>query len=262
SHQIALSKSGYQDWRRAIFVIAGLTRTINARLESIGPVNRRPIASFIASPGFSTWVHFDASTSTDPDGSIVSYNWDFGDGKSGSGVSDWHWYGGPGVYTVTLTVTDDDGATDTEVRTIQVGPTNQPPVASFTFDPTNPVVGGWVKFDATSSYDTDGNIATYAWNFGDGKSGSGSTDWNQYTAAGVYTVTLTVTDNDGATDTEVRTIQVGPTNQPPVASFSYLPLNPVVGAQVLFNANTSYDPDGTIVSYRWNFGDGSISGPS
>gem|GEM_PF-252587 len=253
--EVVVSMNGYRDWRSWVYVIAGRTRTINALLELAMPVNQPPAASFTATPGFSTWVHFDASASSDPDGSIVSYSWDFGDGKNGSGVSDWHWYSGPGTYRVTLSVTDDDGATDTEVRTIQVGLTNQLPVASFTFDPANPVVGGWVKFDATSSYDTDGSIATYAWNFGDGKSGSGSTDWDRYTAAGVYTVTLTVTDDGGATDTEVRTIQVGPTNQPPVASFTVSPPSPGIGEWVRFDASASYDPDGSIVSYSWDFGD-------
>jgi len=159
---------------------------------------------------------------------------------------------------VTLTVTDDDGATDTEVRTIQVGPTNQPPTASFTLTPPAPAISEWVRFDGSASTDSDGTIVTYSWDFGNGKSSSQASDWTRYTAAGTYRVTLTVTDDDGATDTEVRTIQIGPTNQPPVAAFTYSPLSPALGEQIVLNAAASYDPDGTINSYLWDLdGDGS-----
>jgi PKD repeat protein len=77
-------------------------------------------------------------------------------------------------------------------------------------------------------------------------------------------VTLTVTDDDGASDTETHTVQVGPTNQPPVASFNYSPLSPGLGEQITLNATMSYDPDGYIVSYLWDRdGDGinDASGP-
>ncbi len=257
-HQVVISKEGYRDWRRAVFIIGGLTRIINATLEPSPSVNQPPVASFAATPGFSTWIHFDASASYDPDGTIVSYSWDFGDRSSGTGVSEWHRYTAPGTYTVTLTVTDDDGATDTEVRTVQVGPTNQPPVASFTVSPPSPGIGEWVRFDASASYDSDGSITSYSWDFGDRTSGTGVSEWHRYTAPGTYTVTLTVTDDEGATDTEVRAVQVGPTNQPPVASFTVSPPSPVIGEQIVLNATSSYDPDGTIVSHFWDLdGDGS-----
>ncbi len=96
-----------------------------------------------------------------------------------------------------------------------VAPPNQPPVASFTFSPTNPDPGQNVVFDAAASSDPDGTITAYNWNFGDGTTGTGMKITKAYTSAGVYTVTLTVTDNLGATGTTTRTIQVGTAPPPP-----------------------------------------------
>ena len=137
-----------------------------------------------------------------------------------------------------------------------VGPSNLPPVAAFTFSPANPVAGAVVTFNAAGSYDPDGVITSYAWSFGDGWSGTGSTAFHAYGGSGAYTVTLTVTDNLGTTGSTTRTVQVGVTNQPPVATFTFSPANPAPGTMVLFNASTSYDPDGVITLYTWAFGDG------
>ena len=258
-HQIALSRPGYETWRASVFVIGGRTRTINAELEPLAPSNLAPVAVFDFSPSapaINGWVQFDATASTDPDGSIASYAWTFGDGSTGTGDVVWHRFASAGTFTVALTITDDDGATDTTTRVIQVGPTNLPPVADFSFSPTNPEVNAWVQFNAAASSDPDGSIATYAWNFGDGTTGTGATVWHRYAAAGAYTVALTVTDDDGATDTRTYVIQVGPTNTAPVASFTFSPAAPAVGGWVQFDGTGSTDPDGTIASYAWNFGDG------
>lgn len=92
-------------------------------------LNQSPVAAFTASafrPAASTEVSFDASASADPDGTIVQYAWDFGDGFTGSGVNTTHVYandtGGIVIYTVLLTVTDDDGATGTASVEIRVTP--------------------------------------------------------------------------------------------------------------------------------------------
>ena len=94
------------------------------------------------------------------------------------------------------------------------GQTNQPPVASFTDDCTNLSC----NFDGTGSTDSDGTIVSYSWNFGDGNTGSGATPSNNYAAAGTYTVSLTVTDDDGATDSESRSITV---TEPPTGGCLY-----------------------------------------
>jgi PKD repeat protein len=139
---------------------------------------------------------FDGSGSSDPDGTIVSYAWDFGDGGIGAGAIVQYVYAAAGTYTVTLTVTDDRGATAlaTQVVTVTAAVVNQPPVASFTFSCPDLTC----SFDGTGSTD-DGTIASYAWNFGDGASGTGVTTSHTYAAAGTYTVTLTVTDDGGLT---------------------------------------------------------------
>ncbi len=258
-HEVVVGKTGYANWSRGLFLIGGYARTLNAVLTPTAPANQPPVASFTfspANPAVGGWVQFDGSGSSDPDGTITSYGWTFGDGSTDTGVTRYHQYTAAGTYTVTLTVTDNLGATNSTTRTVRVGPTNQPPVASFTFSPSNPAVGGWVQFDASGSSDPDGTITSYGWTFGDGTTDTGVTRYHQFASAGTYTVTLTVTDNLGATNSTTRTVRVGPTNQPPVASFTFSPSNPAVGGWVQFDASGSSDPDGTITSYGWTFGDG------
>ena len=101
---------------------------------------------------------------------------------------------------------------------------NQPPVAAFTFSPPSPIAGSSVAFNGSTSTDPDGTIVSYAWSFGDGANGSGATVGHTYSAPGTYSVLLTVTDDDGASDTTSSPISVtSPANQAPVASFVVSP---------------------------------------
>jgi PKD repeat protein len=150
-------------------------------------------------------VTFDASASYDSDGTIVSYDWNFGDGNTGSGSTASHEYTTAGDFTVTLTVTDNDGATGTDSLTVNITE-NQIPVAVAASDVTSGDIPLAVNFDGSASYDTDGTIVNYDWDFGDGNTASGSTASNTYTGVGNYTVTLTVTDDSGATDSDTLTI--------------------------------------------------------
>ena len=193
--------------------------------------------------------------SNDPDGTIVAYAWDFGDGTTGTGVQVDHVYATPGTYTVTLTVTDDKGATgtDTKVITVTAPAAPKPPVANAG-GPYSGIVGQAVQMDGTGSTDPDGTIVSYAWDFGDGTTGTGATPTHAYSAAGVYTVTLTVTDNDGLTASATTTATIV-VPAPPVADAGG-PYSADVGIAILFDGSASMDPDGTIVSYTWDFGDG------
>lgn len=194
-------------------------------------------------------AHFDASSSVDTDGTIASYAWDFGDGTTGTGVTADHAYAAAGTYTVTLTVTDNRGGTGTLQHPATVVAPNVAPTASF----TAAVNALGVQFDAGASVDTDGTIASYAWDFGDGTTGTGVNPSHTYAAAGSFTVHLTVTDDKGLLgETSQAVVTTVPVNQPPVAAFTPT----ATGLTVTVDGSASSDPDGTIASYAWNFGDG------
>jgi PKD repeat protein len=115
-----------------------------------------------------------------------------------------------------------------------------------------------VAFDGSASSDSDGSIASHAWNFGDSTTGSGATATHTYTAVGTYTATLTVTDNNGATAARTATITVQAVpNANPTASFTATPTSGKAPLQVAFDGSASSDTDGTIASYQWDFGDSS-----
>lgn len=171
-------------------------------------------------------VNFDAGASSDLDGTIVSYDWDFGDGEIGTGSLIDHTFVSSGIYTVTLKVTDDVGAFSSTTATITVSaPTaaaNQPPKAVITATPMQSGSSS-IAFDAYSSSDSDGTIVSYAWNFGDGETATGDYVEHTYQSAGDYTVVLTVVDDAGASSQDSMTISVvdqPSTNTPPVAVIS------------------------------------------
>ena len=157
---------------------------------SVTKANVAPKAAFTHSVS-ELVVSFDASGSSDSDGSIASYQWDFGDGSNGTGKTVSHTYVAAGSYTVALTITDDKGATATQRTSISVTKANVAPKAAFTHSVSELVV----SFDASGSSDSDGSIASYQWDFGDGSNGTGKTVSHTYVAAGSYTATLTVTDD-------------------------------------------------------------------
>ncbi|HEU4978544.1 MAG TPA: PKD domain-containing protein [Solirubrobacteraceae bacterium] len=179
--------------------------TQNAAVQTSLP----PVAAFTLSPSPASRaapVSFDAGGSSDPDGAIASYAWQFGDGASGSGVTAAHTYRALGTFTVTLTVTDGDGNASSVAHQVTVQ--NLLPAAAFAISPAAPVAGQPVTFDGTRSADPDGAIAAYAWGFGSGAAASGPTVVRTF-AAGSQTVTLTVTDADGATATATSALRVG-----------------------------------------------------
>jgi PKD repeat protein len=151
---------------------------------------------------------FNGSTSTpSPGHTITKFNWNFGDGTTGSGATTSHTYATAGTYTVVLTITDDAGHTMTTSLTITV--TNGAPTADFTFSPTVPTAFSAVNFDGSSSAATGGRtITAYSWSFGDGGTGTGSTISHTFLGSGAFNVTLTVTDSAGATSTTTKTVSV------------------------------------------------------
>lgn len=160
------------------------------------------VATTNTSPGNAPLsVTFSGDASTDNDGDIVSYDWDFGDGESLTAPNPVHIYTAPGSYTATLTVTDNDGLSDSD--TVNITVINQAPVAVASADMTSGVAPLEVTFSGSGSYDRDepnGSIAGYSWDFGDGASSTDANPVHSYTSAGTYSATLTVTDDLGDTD--------------------------------------------------------------
>jgi PKD repeat protein len=204
------------------------------------PPNQPPVASFTHSCTALTCSF--TSTSSDPDGSIASYNWTFGDGTpAATSQNPSHTYATGGTYTVTLTVTDNQGATNSRSQSVTVTKQNSAPVASF----THSCSGLTCSFTSTSS-DSDGSISSYRWTFGDGTPAATTQNASHaYAAAGTYTVTLTVTDNQGATNATSKSVTV---TQPNSA--------PVVDAGPDQTALT-----GLLFSFNWSFSDANNNGP-
>lgn len=175
------------------------------------PPSGYPVASFSFSPTTGSaplTVTFDASASYDPDGTIVDYRWNFGDGATGSGRVTSHTYTANGTFTITLTVTDNEGKVGSTSRSITIVKVNDPPIAEFSFSPTTGIFPLNVTFDASASRDPDGSIVYYGWDFGDGKTATGKVVSHTYTTWGTFSIRLTVRDNNGASATKIRTIEV------------------------------------------------------
>lgn len=155
-----------------------------------------------------------------------------------------------------LRVSAYDGATpaNTGSATRSITLQDRLPVASFTQSSTSVPTGALISFDGTASYDPDGTIALYSWTFGDGSTGSGPTVTHSFAIAGTYTVRLNVTDNSGSTAVASAVITVQ--DRPPTVSFTMSANSTFTGTTVTFNAAGTVDPDGTIVSYSWDLGDG------
>lgn len=153
-------------------------------------------------------VSFDASRSI---GDIVEYLWVFGDGGTGSGVTAGHTFAARGSYTVFLTVVDRTGATEQSETTVTVH--SKRPIAQFTMSPSAYIKAGEeVLFNASASYDPDGTVAEYMWDFGGGawRSTGLATVTHTFQEPGQYTVTLIVKDNEGVlSDPTTRLVPVG-----------------------------------------------------
>lgn len=192
---------------------------------------------------------FNASASTAPHGTIISYLWDFGDNTTGKGQQVTHKYSAGGNYPVRLRVVDDAGLDAEAVKTVTL---NLSPTAAFKVSCENSTHA--CTFDASGSQDTDGTITAYQWDFGDNSTGSGATVTHTFDSIGTYEIRLTVTDNEDATGTTSRTLAVSDENTSPTASFTSGCTDSIRWCS--FDASASQDPDGSITSYAWDFGDG------
>jgi hypothetical protein len=179
--------------------------------------NRNPIALFTVSPpsGFkATEFLFDGSKSSDPDGSIVAYHWEFGDRSSSSAKVVRHQFRTGGNFEVTLSVTDNRSGTDRLSKTMDVA-RSRSPIARFSVTPETGDTSTLFRFDGSASHDPDGRVQRYTWQFGDGSTAEGVTAEHRYATGNSFPVILAVSDNTGVVGQTDRQVVVRPSDQPP-----------------------------------------------
>jgi PKD repeat protein len=261
--------------------LSGDDQQLYASVEhSAGSTNTVPVAQAQATPVSGSaplQVSFDASGSYDPDGTISSYAWDFGDGGVGSGITATHTYVTPGTYDATLTATDNLGGTNEywltisvsadltktllvesigmsaqttnqsqQVKaTVNIGDVSDQPVADAT------VTGRWsglVSGTASGLTDANGNVSFLS----PAVQGTGSVTFTvTQVSAAAYTYDATL--NKETQNSISITQQV---NQAPVARITADTTTGDAPLLVHFDGSGSSDPDGSIASYQWNFGNG------
>jgi len=223
-------------------------------------------------------VSFDATESYDPDGYVTLYLWDFnGDGVysdsfTGPREAPSHKFNNPGTFEVKVKVRDNaTGSTVSAGVTVNVTlEINDPPVAvAEATTPTHILEDEEVSFDGTASYDVDGTVVDWQWDFdgdgtyGDAFTGDMETPTAFYPDPGVYFVDLKVTDDEGGVGTLDETIEITVDDVPNVLPFAEAvattPVDIDACGTVSFDASASYDTDGTVDEYFWDFnGDGTF----
>ncbi len=214
------SEPGSYEVTLAVIDDEGLQDIENVTIQVNAP-NLPPNAVITATPleGDSPLlVAFTGSASSD-DSIISTYFWDFGDGDTATLDDPVHTYNNPGSYTAILTVTDDEGLQDIEYVTIQVNAPNLNPIAIATGTPLNGDAPLEVDFTGNASSD-DSMISTYFWDFKDGTTSSLVNPSHVFTVPGSYSVTLTVTDDEGLENTDTLVITVSDSNTDGVVGFT------------------------------------------
>lgn len=198
----SFSRSGsYEVFLQVKDNLGALSTTTSKTVEVVD--NQAPEATFQffpSNPTVNADVRFDGSMSTDPDGEIVTWEWEFGDGARATGEEPTHAYHSAGSFQARLKVTDNDGLQDDNTQTVTVG-NNQAPAADFTYVKSTSGAPLTYDLNSSTSYDADGYILTYAWDFGDGTgpvTGSSTGVTHTFSETKTYRVTLAVTDNLGS----------------------------------------------------------------
>jgi PKD repeat protein/ligand-binding sensor domain-containing protein/DNA-directed RNA polymerase subunit RPC12/RpoP len=230
----------------------------NTTNKTISIINQKPVITNITlPPNIAIGVPLQyACTANDSDGKIVNYTWNFGDENISYEQNTTHTYMKKGNFAIALTITDDDGENATEVRNIlleNIAPTP---------DITEPVKNTFntletINFNASNSSDLDGDTPlTFLWKFDDSFGPlivTGPNATRAYGKAGTYNITLTVTDNKGASNNTTKIINI--MNRPPKPFISVTDITndnkAVINSTLQFNASDSYDEDGNIIGYQW-----------
>jgi PKD repeat protein len=223
------------------------------------PANQAPAAHASLVGCTDLTCQFDGESSTDPEGQALTYDWNWGDGSPhGTTAKASHTFPEGGNRSVTLTVTDTQGATstDTVVATPVAPKVNAAPTARITSAGCAQLV---CSFDGSTSSDPDTDTLTYSWDFGDGGTADTANPSHTYASAGTYTVTLTVDDGrggKGSATTSVSPEAPTPVNSAPKAAISSASCS---NLDCTFSGSGSSDPDGDTLSYSWDFGDSSAA---
>ena len=239
-------------------------------LFNVAPVAAFTVRATIVNAGES--LAFSAILSSDEDGIIAKFEWDFGDGGSATGESVTHTFAAVGQYTVVLRVTDDRGATATAQKLITVNPAEEngggtgggAVLASFTATPLTGESPLPVTFNASASVSPEAAITAYFWDFGDGTNGTGITTNHTYgpTVTTSYNVVLRVIDSNNDEDTATKTITVtvpgaAPVENAPTASFTTAPGKVTAPQHITADGGNSAATTGrTLTEWIWRFGDG------
>ncbi len=240
---------------RTISVSTTAGTATNSSMLSVG-ANRAPNAQFSVDPALGiaqTIFSFDASASNDEDGTVTGYQWDFGDGRTEGGRKVTHKFSSHGKFNVKLTVTDNDQGQTLASRELEVKD-GKLPIARFDVSPNEGDTTTTFRFDGGRSSDPDGRIVEYDWIFGDGGRKKGKIAEHRFRSPESHNVTLVVTDDDKLESEVEKNVRVRGT--PPVASFTVSPEEGSFQTPFRFDGTSSSDRDGSIVSYQWNFGDG------
>ena len=209
-----------------------------------------PVAEFSATPTSGT-APLDVQFTDLSENAPTSWAWTFGDGGTSTDQHPGHIYAAAGTYTVTLTATNADGSDD-EVKTNYISVSASPvaPVAAFSGIPTSGSVPLTVSFTDAST----GDITGYAWAFGDGGTSADVNPGHTYTAAGTYTVALTVTGPAGS-DSEEKPGFITVTEPVPVVDFT---ADATSGTSPLTVTFTATNTGGPVTGWTWDFGDGQV----
>ena len=209
SVRFSVSRSAPSGARTIVVVTPAGSASSSGSLLSVGD-NVAPVASFtIDPPAGSTATTFtlDGSSSRDSDGTVKQYSWNLGDGHTDGGKVITHKFTSIATFNITLTVKDNDGATQTVSKDVEVL-SNSPPVAVVNAPKTG-FVKNSVHFDGTQSFDSDGRVTDYSWDFGDGSKKVHKPEVDHdFTKEKIFTVTLEVTDNKGQTGTKAHDISI------------------------------------------------------
>lgn len=221
-------------------------------------VSRPPTARLSAAPqvaNLRTRVNFSALESEDPDGRVVQYLFDFGDGNrtlwTESPFSE-HVYRAPGLYNATLRVRDDDGCESAPSEPVPITVENALPELSASVSPETGNVTTLFRFSMLpESRDPDGEIVLCEWDFGDGQGATGAQALHSYRRPGNYTAVLRVTDDMGGSSE--LSLSVAVVNLPPVIeSATGTPQRALRGGERLSLSVVARDPEGAELHYSWS----------